>query len=198
AWSRYDEFWGNTLRWSLPDPTNGAVRVASERRGSDVVVGLDAVTPGGDAIDLGGATITVTAPDGSAVATQTLTSTAPGRAEIRLPRLAAGAYQVSLTGTNGSAIGDVTGFAVPPSPEWQPNPSGRDLLTSLATITGGRVFSLDTPAPGDLFRIDSATGAPGRVRPVWQAPLTAALLLFLVEIALRLGVLRWPLPRPTA
>src|SRR5918995_1097996 len=173
AWPRYGEFWGNALRWSLPDPTNGAVRISAERRGSDVVVALDALTANGDAIDLTGSAITITNPDGAPIAEQTLTPNAPGRAEIRLPRLAAGAYQVVLTDADGGAIGDEAGFAVPLSPEWRPDPGGRALLTTIASTTGGRVFSLDTSAPDDLFQIDAATGAPGRVRPVWQVPLTA-------------------------
>ncbi|MBA2278800.1 MAG: VWA domain-containing protein, partial [Chloroflexia bacterium] len=92
AWPRYDEFWGNALRWSLPDPTNSAVRFAAERRGADVVVTLDAVTANGDTIDLSGATVAITAPDGTLVTEQTPVSAAPGRSEVRLPSLAAGAY----------------------------------------------------------------------------------------------------------
>jgi hypothetical protein len=57
----------------------------------------------------------------------------------------------------------------------------------MAARTGGRVLSLDDPSPA--FAPTETTGAAlQEYRPLWQIPLTAALVLFLIEIALRMGV----------
>lgn len=190
VWSGYDQFWGNTLRWSLPDPTNGAVRVTAARDGPDVTLTVDSTTNDGQSVDLAGSAARITAANGATIADTRLTQNQPGHYTVRLPRLADGAYQVTVTGANGQRVGGLAAFAVPPSPEWQPDPNGAGLLKLIAGRTGGRVLSIDSPPPADLYL--SGTGEHAhteRVVQVWQYPLVAAMALLILELALRLGVM---------
>ena len=80
-------------------------------------------------------------------------------------------------------------LTVPPSPEFTPMTDGAALLEAIAQRTGGRILTLDGPIPDDLYALSGGDG-PGTVRPVWYAPLIAALSLFILDIALRLRALR--------
>ncbi len=182
AWDQYDQFWGQALRWSLPDPTNGAITSTIERDGSDVVITVDSQTGdgGGGAVDLAGQAVAVTGPDG---ATQPidLTLVSPGLYEARVTDPQPGSYNVTLADLDASLAG-----AVQVSPEWLPAEDGPALLQSLAERTGGEVGSLDQAPGASLFETDQpGAQAPGAVRPLWPFSLGLALVLFVIEIALR-------------
>jgi hypothetical protein len=77
---------------------------------------------------------------------------------------------------------------VPPSKEFQPSENGTALLSRIAAATGGTELSLDSLAGNVLFTSDgNADSAPGTIREIWQWPLAAFLLTFLLELAVRLG-----------
>ncbi|MGN6484481.1 MAG: VWA domain-containing protein [Thermomicrobiales bacterium] len=183
GWSDYASFWGNTLRWTLPDPDNQRPHLAIARDGGDGVITLDTTTMGSGATpDYTNATISVLKPDGSTVTT-TLIPSGVGLYEGRIADASPGAYAVVLPG------GDTTlATALGPSPEWLVSSSGDDLLRAIAARTGGTVLSLDT-APGDAIFVapPGAGGVTGAIQPLWQWPIMAALLLFLADIAWRLG-----------
>lgn len=180
AWDQYDQFWGQALRWSLPDPSNGAITSTIERSGSDVVITVDSQTSDGGAVDLEGQAIAVTGPDG---ATQPidLSLVSPGRYEARVTEPQPGAYNLALEGGETTLAG-----AVPVSPEWLPAEDGPALLESLADRSGGEVRSLDQAPDPSLFETEQpGARAPGAVRPLWPIPLGLALLLFVIDIAVR-------------
>ncbi len=186
-WPRYDEFWGSLLRWALPDPENRAIGVGVRRDGPDAVVTVDAVGETGDFVDLAATTATITAPSGGVVADRPLTQTGPGQYQLRVAAPEPGAYRIELGQRRGErTLTEVAGFAVPPSPELQPAPGAPALLRELAARTGGRLLSLDDPAAA--FTGADPAGSPLRhYRALWYVPLTAALVLLLIELALRLG-----------
>jgi len=81
---------------------------------------------------------------------------------------------------------------VPPSPETLPAPAGASLLASLAARTNGRILSLDDPTA--VWDAATTSGSPLREhRAVWYIPIGLALVLFVIDIAARMGV--WPLLR---
>ena len=142
---------------------------------------------GGDFSGLTTTTATIVAPNGTKLPEQPLAQTGPGQYQLRVDAPQPGAYRIDITQTdNGQTRTETAGFAVPPSPELQPAPGGADLLRAIAARTGGRVLSLDDA--NGVF----AGGLPGsplrEYRPVWPAPLALALLAFLAEVALRMGV----------
>jgi uncharacterized membrane protein len=190
SWERYDEFWSAVVRWSLPDPAAQPLRVSAERDGTDTVITVDALAADGGYVDLAETSASITSPSG-AVTDLSLFQTAPGQYQARVTAAEPGAYEVALQQQRGAAtIQALTGFAVLPSPELQPNPEGAALLAAIAAQTGGRVLSLDDA--GRAFDGSTSTGDVLRqFRPVWYLPLLLAMLTLLAEIAVRMGFLPW-------
>ncbi|MEJ7839189.1 MAG: VWA domain-containing protein, partial [Thermomicrobiales bacterium] len=187
SWPDYGLFWGNAMRWTLPDPDTGLVRSTSTVEGADTLLTFDARMDDGSIVSLEGAVARVTLPDAQVIDRPLVTS-GPGTWQARLINPAPGPYRVDLAGgslVEGSAVSAVV---IPPSLEFQPSEEGGVLLATIAVVTGGEMLSLDT-TPGDrLYASEGDTGSgPGSIRELWQVPLTAFLILFLVEIAVRLG-----------
>ena len=180
SWDQYDQFWGQALRWSLPDPTNQAITSQLERSGSDVVISVDTQTGDGGAVDLAGQPASITLPDGSTQPVD-LAMVSPGQYEARVAAPDPGAYSLNLGDVEVGMAG-----AVQVSPEWLPDEDAPALLDALAARSGGIVRTLDEAPDASLFDATSADArAPGAVRAVWFVPLGLALILFVVEIALR-------------
>jgi Ca-activated chloride channel homolog len=189
TWPRFADFWNSMLRWALPDPENRPLTVDVARDGPQAVITVNEAgsASGGDFSGLTTTTATIVAPNGTKLPEQPLAQTGPGQYQLRVDAPQPGAYRIDITQTdNGQTRTETAGFAVPPSPELQPAPGGADLLRAIAARTGGRVLSLDDA--NGVF----AGGLPGsplrEYRPVWPAPLALALLAFLAEVALRMGV----------
>jgi len=190
SWDQYDQFWGQALRWSLPDPSNGAITSRIERSGSDLVITVDSQAADGGAIDLQGQSLDVTLPDGSVQAVD-LAMVSPGQYEARLASQMPGAYRLALPGRDLGMAG-----AIQVSPEWLPVEDGVGTLQAIAERTGGVVRSLDQAPDASLFDVTNpGSRAPGAVQAVWYVPLLLALALFVVEIALRQARL-WSADRP--
>lgn len=185
-WPRYDEFWYSLVRWSLPDPENRSIQVSVDRDGPEAVVTVNAVGEQGDYVDLAETTANITSPDGAVSEDVPLYQSGPGEYQLRVRAPEAGAYKIELTQQRGDeTLNELAGFAVPPSPELQPAPNGGALLNALAARTGGRILSMDDP--GAVFSGTSGGGTALRdYRPVWFIPLTAAFVLLLIELAVRL------------
>jgi Ca-activated chloride channel homolog len=179
-WPQFNQFWGQALRWTLPDPTNQAITATMTREGDDAVIAVDSQTDDGDAIDLQGAEMEVTQPDGTATAV-TLTNVSPGLYEARIPNPPEGAWQFTLDNGEVAMSG-----AIQVSPEWLPSADGAAHLEDIAQRTGGEVRLLDTAPDGSLWTMaDDGNRAPGSVRAVWYYPLVAALAFFVAEVAIR-------------
>ncbi len=192
TWQRYDEFWAGMVRWALPDPENRPIQVSVERDGPEALVTVDAVGEQGDFVDLARTTATITTPGGAVDAERELYQTGPGRYQLRVAAPEPGAYKVELRQARGNeTVSELAGFAVPPSPELQPVPGADALLRAIAARTGGRMLS---PEGADqAFTGGGLTGEALRTyRPLWPWPLGIALLVLLVEIAVRMRFL----PRP--
>ncbi len=180
-WNQYDQFWGQAMRWTLPDPTNQAVTAGLLRDGNDVTLAVESSATGAGAVDLQGQTVTVTAPDGTQQDLP-LSIVAPGQYAAALPDPQAGAYALSIAGQERQLA-----VAVQTSPEWLPAADGQALLEAIANRTGGTVHSLDQGPDASLFDSQGQNAnAPGTVTPVWSYPLMAALVLFVLEIGVRL------------
>ncbi|HYJ13320.1 MAG TPA: glutamine amidotransferase, partial [Thermomicrobiales bacterium] len=179
-WDQFDHFWGATLRWTLPDPDNQAVSVAMAHDGGIARLTLETQSISGETIDLTGMRVDVTGPDGITTPINAQ-AVAPGSYDAIVPTALDGGYRVDLP-----ELGLTLAASLPPSPEWQPSGQGVELLSLLAERTGGTVHSLDVPADDSLFASPvSGANAPGVATPIWMYPLTMALVLFVVEIALR-------------
>jgi Mg-chelatase subunit ChlD len=198
-WERYDEFWANVVRWALPDPENRPLQAGTERQGTEVVVTVTAIGDDRDYVNNAPTWATVTSPSGGVSTDIPLYQSGPGEYQFRVNAPEPGAYAIQLRQVRSTGtIEELTGFAVPPSPELQPAPDGRAFLAAIAQRTGGRVLSLDDP--GAVFAASAGPGTPLRdYQPVWFVPLGLALVLLLAELAVRLefiprlrGLGLWP------
>lgn len=179
SWDGYDAFWGSALSWALPDPANQrfAVDVTDGGGGATLTVS-DGALPS----PATGTTVTVRDASGEVVAGPAPLAETGG--SITLPGDAGAVWEVEID--DGETI-ERHAVARPPGVEWQPAPGGETLLTAIADGTGGRVLTLEDD-PARVFAEDATS--PGRQDAVaaWWIPATLALLLYLVDIALRLGV----------
>ncbi len=115
------------------------------------------------------------------------TQVGPGRYRAVVPADLPGAYlaQVAAVDTKGQPIGSASGgLVVSYSPEYGPRNSDPDLLTGLATLTGGR----SDPPPASLF--ESAGQQVGQVSEIGLPLLWLALCLLPLDIALHRVFLR--------
>lgn len=192
-WEGYDEFWAATMRWALPDPERRPLTVSTTREGADIVLTVSAAGETGDFADFLPTFATISSPAGESIAAREMTQTAPGEYTMRLPAPAAGAYAVEIRQERaGGPLVEMAGITVPPSPESLPSPGAATLLNSLAARTGGRALTLDDA--GAVWDAPTPGGSPLREhRAVWFVPLSLALLLFVADVAARMGV--WSLAR---
>jgi len=188
AWDGYDQFWEAMVRWTLPDPENRPLQVEMTQDGPDALLTVRTPADAGS-YTLGTMTASITTPAGAVATNRPLYQSGPGEYQARIAAPESGAYKVELhqerAGT--TALDELSAFAVPASPELQPAPGAPALLRAIAARTGGRVLSLDDPST--VFDAGAGRGTALRhYRPLWFAPVSLGLLLFLVEIAVRLGV----------
>jgi hypothetical protein len=85
------------------------------------------------------------------------------------------------------ALSELASITVPPSPERLPDPEASERLQSIAQRTGGQVLSLDDPEA--VWSAAPPAGSELREhRAVWYVPVGLALVLFILEIATRMGI----------
>ncbi len=185
AWSRFPDVFSRIVKWSFPQFESSAMELASRLEGNE-------------------ATLTVTSRvaavrgDVAAVLTNEsleqrrveLEPAAPGEFIGRTGPLAPGAYltRIESAGDEGETIGETTGFVVPYSPEYAiGGEDGGAKLQRLAELTGGR--TLDLARPEEVFAGDAPPKL--RYRELWRELTVAALLLWVVDIAVRRLHIPW-------
>jgi hypothetical protein len=110
-------------------------------------------------------------------------------------RLAEGVYPVEIEQrdpqTGDIVARDTTGIIVPYASEFEladgAADAGKQLLSELAQLGGGKVLSLDDPAASLVHDIP---GQPVRV-PLWPHLLLVAILLFPFDVAVRRLTFSW-------
>lgn len=178
TWDGYDQFWGNALSWVLPDPANQQFTVSAEPSGDQVMLNV-----GADTLSLTpSAQVTVRDRTGEIVAGPV--DGASVSDELFVPADSGPAWLVEIT--DGS-IQEVHAVTLAPGDEWQPGAEGAQLLSDIAGATGGRVYNLDDD-PAAVFAGADTDRVRQDVRAVWWIPALLAVVVFLGDIAARLGV----------
>ena len=171
---------------ALPDPEARPVTVTTERSGESVRFQLEPGVTRGEPIDLAGAALDVTLPNGSTIQ-GVLAQTAPDVWETTLPiGDTFESFEATVSWTAGSTrLSQSYAVMLPQSPELRPVTDGEVLMTALSTRSGGEVRSLDS-ADG-LFAVPGDEGGNlKRYDPVWRGVLFAALFLFMLDWSIRL------------
>jgi Ca-activated chloride channel homolog len=189
TWNRTTEFWRHIVQWALPDPQQGPISVEVARDGPDAVVSITSHGGIDSMADLTRARVRIVSPDGAVTENLSLYRSGPQEYEMRIARPPAGAYQFEIDLGDGSRP-VLAGFSIPHSPELQPDPDGGARLEVIASMTGGRVLTLEEP--DRVF--SGATRADGYVEtywPLWRPLLAIALLIFLTELVFRYRSSSW-------
>ncbi|MBX6342552.1 MAG: VWA domain-containing protein, partial [Thermomicrobiaceae bacterium] len=191
AWSGFDQFWFNVLRWALPDPDNRPFSVAAERAADGVTLTLRQTAEQGY-VGLGSVSGTIGA--GETRVPVAFEQAGPGEYRAHLRAAPTGAYRLDLSiATRDGQRDETFGLAVPYPAEYRPAGDGAALLASLSRITGGKVLD----RPDQAFRPLAGSGSAVHYRRVWYVPVALALAAFVAEVARRLGV-GLPRRRPAA
>ncbi len=178
AWDGYDRFWGNALSWVLPDPANQRFAVGIEQSGDEAVMEI-----GSDTLAVTAATqVTVRDRSGDTVAGPVDGASVAGGMSV--PAESGPAWMVEIT---DGQVEERHAVTLAPGAEWQPDAGGGQLLNAIAEGTGGRAYDLDD-APASVFPTPDDGRARQEVQAVWWIPAALAVLLFIGDIAARLGV----------
>jgi len=195
TWPGYSKFWSQVIRHAMRknDVKGVIVDVRQERRRATVT--LDAIDPSGRFLNQATTEATVIDPQLGQRKLE-LKQTAPGRYVAEFETPAAGAYHLNLTQktAGGTLLHQQTrGLIVGYPDELRLNPTNNELLKSVAEATEGRF----DPLPAELFSTDARGTSAGtgasvagprtvqRTTPLWPYLVAAALLLFVLDVALR-------------
>ena len=179
-WPSANLFFGDMVRYSLPQPGDPALQVETQVQGDHTHL-LVTAPP------VSGATVTVSAVTPDLADRQlALAPTGPGRFEGDLPTDLVGSYLLHVTESAGGVVAhtNTTGLVVPYSPEY------RDLGTDPATLraiarAGGGVVLTDL---AQVFKVPVPSVQASQ--PIAELLLVLAILLFPIDVALRRLIFR--------
>lgn len=182
TWPDFPRFWTQALRWSTGAEAGNMLQPRVEWEGGTARITVDAAQPDGSLIgdlDVGAA---VVGPN-FVTSTVALRQTAAGRYEGTFSATEEGAYLVQVRGTGATvgSVGQTLGMVVPYSPEYRGVPSDNGLLGRLASLTGGRVLSLDNPAASLEHNLPAARSTSD----LWPLLLFLAILLLPFDVGVR-------------
>jgi Ca-activated chloride channel homolog len=154
--------------------------VQIERTGRKAVVSLDAIEPSGRFLNKVATELTLVDPR-LATSKLEMAQVAPGRYQAEFDATQQGSYQLMFSQTRESQLlgRQTRGLAVGYPDELRLRPTNSELLRSIAAAAGGR-FDVKAEA---VFEAPLRT-AP-RAEPLWPYLAIAALLLFVLDVALR-------------
>lgn len=181
AWPGYGAFWARLVRHVTRPSAASPLRLAAVRTGDSIAVSVDWVGSDGRYVTGGALEARVTQAGGESRPLD-LAPVAPGRyaATFAIAADEPAEYEIRVTSADAgeSAVAVQTVFVDYPD-ELHVREADEELLRQVAEATGG-VFQPDAAA---IFAPDERTVA--RVIPLWSYLLTAALLLFVADVALR-------------
>jgi Ca-activated chloride channel homolog len=174
-WPAYGRFWAQLVRYSLPQPDRGPLQVRIEQQGGVPTLVVEAT------VDLADTVAAITLPDGDTT-NVALQQVAPGRYQQALALPADGPYGIVVQQTARGQTREATAGYVRAAPaEYLPSGDGTLLLERIAALSGGQRLDtgsvLGSAPPPEL-------AAP---RPLWPWLLGAALLLWVLEVAVGRG-----------
>jgi Ca-activated chloride channel homolog len=180
SWPQFGQFWAQVVRHALRKAESKGTFVEVKRSGRKAVVSLDAIEPSGKFLNRAVNELTLVRPKLSTTKID-MAQVAPGRYQAEFDTTQPGPYQLMFSQTrDNQALGRQTrGLAIGYPDELRLRPVNTELLKSIAGASGGR-FS---PRPESVFEPPERT-AP-RAVPLWPYLATAAVLLFVLDVALR-------------
>ena len=188
AWSKdwvgteqFKQLWQQAARWTMPAPSAPGLQVQVREADGQAHLRVESMEPTGEFRNHLTTVAEVANPDNTGRRI-TLSQTAPGRYEGRFPVATPGVYFFSVTQRDdaGEEVArHVTGYTVPQLAEYRLAEPNRVLLERLASETGGPLVR----SPQESWRRDTVRNL--QPQDVWNYLIMAALLLFVLDVALR-------------
>jgi Ca-activated chloride channel family protein len=179
-WPQFGQFWAQVVRHGLRKAESKGTFVDVKRNGRKALVSLDAIEPSGRFLNRAASELTLVDP-GLSTRKIEMPQVAPGRYQAEFDTTAEGSYQLMFSQTrDNQALGRQTrGLAVGYADELRLRPANAEILRAIAAASGGRSEVL----PESVFD-DHGQTAP-RAVPLWPYLAQAAVLLFILDVALR-------------
>ncbi len=180
SWPQFGQFWAQVVRHALRKAEAKGTFVQVDRKGRKAVVFLDAIEPSGRFLNRVSTELTMVDPGLSAKKVE-MAQVAPGRYQAEFDVTRPGSYQLMFSQTKDTQVlgRQTRGLAVGYPDELRLRPVNTELLRSIAAAAGGRF----EPRPESVFDPPRTT-AP-RAVPLWPYLAAAAVLLFVLDVALR-------------
>ena len=182
AWEEFADFASQLVAWSFPDPQVGNLRVQARQEGSRTLIEVNSTDEEARPLNADTQAVIV-GPDGGSVEL-TIPQVGAGEYRVELPSDAIGAYFATVTQRDeeGSPLASTTrGLVVPYSPEYRLQQPDENLLTQIATQTGGKVRNFAQPSA--VF--EHTTQLVTRAEELWPWLLLLALILFPFDVGVR-------------
>jgi Mg-chelatase subunit ChlD len=188
AWNESPAFWTQILSYTFPDPTTGPLQTRVETDGDAARIVAEANDPSGAPLDLASVAVRIDDPAGQSQ-TVRLKQVAPGRYEAPMPAedQRPGAYQLSAAlQKDDQRLEALGGWSQPYPAEFAGAAADPALLGRIAQASGGKTLQSAEEAAA------LAQAPPARdPLPLWPWLAGAALVLWVVEIAMRRGTFKF-------
>jgi hypothetical protein len=188
-WPGYGKLWAQLTRETMRRDSGEELDFRVSREGGEAVISLNALTVDGHFRDDLAPRVRVTGADGSKT-TADLLHSGPGAYRLRVPLASGAALRFELADSQALSRATVsrTGsrrihYAFPD--EYRTLPPNLELLRALAEQTGGKL----APSIAEVFARNGDYSRASRTLWPWLALL--ALLLYLLDIAVRRAPLAW-------
>lgn len=189
TWSGFGKFWTQVIRQTMRKSDARGIIVDTKRHGGAADLTVDAVNDLGQFFNGEDVELTVISPQLRREKTA-LRQAAPGRYVSSFPTTRQGAHHLEIAlKQNGQVLyRQSRGLNVGYSDELRIKPTNEALLESVARASGGAY----APAPEKLF--DPVDETVSRPSPLWPYLAVTALMLFMLDVALRRidFTLHWP------
>ncbi len=182
-WEHYGKFAAQIVKWVQRKETQKHYLTTIERNGEQGIFSVDVTDNLNRFINHLDLKINVLFPSESSQ-TFVLDQIAPGRYQCAFPAETIGEYYFSLFGSEQDDANhpEVFGFGIPYTDEFTRTGVNTSLLGQLASITKGKMLTLEDPAHA-LFTTQS--GAKEAGKPLWPYCALAFLVLLLIDVAAR-------------
>ena len=180
SWPDFGPFWAQVVRHAMRKDDSLGLSMDVKREGATLQVIVDAISDQGDFLSEPSPVLTVIDPNLQR-SRHAMRATAPGRFAAELPVRQQGAWHLEVVRdtVDETASRLSRGISVGYPDELRMLPTNVSILQQIADVSGGRY---DT-APYTVADADERTAR--QPLPLWPWLLMAALLLFIVDVALR-------------
>jgi uncharacterized membrane protein len=185
----YPKFWGQLVRWMLRPGDNKNLTMSMQEKDGEVTVVVNAVDKASEFMNFLKMNGTLVQPseDGGKVKSIPVEfrQTEPGKYEAKFRADQSGSYYLSVNTDEGGGKRSMlySGLDVSYPPEFRDLESSRELLESIASITDGRIVTMDQAGDTDFFLREQAPAF--HLKDAWPLLLLLALCFFLFDVAVR-------------